>query len=617
MLAHNLFIQLVLVNIPCTYLLLLEPIERETTFLRKIISNVHKERPIETFLIMERPPNEQCFLQNGIAIDIPTLRFDETVKIYIKKIYNSEALILVCMLEVADVMLLNTLAENINRMRTARIIIWLYNEVSIFNDLMSLIVEQAKTYNFLNLLVFYQASHNEQGPITPYRLQPFPIPTFQHITDIDKRPIFPKVYSNFHGTSAVVFPDLIKPRSFLSRNPRTGKEEFYGSSDRLIVEFAKKHNIKIVFHPLFKTIQSPVDTYNLTLKGEIDLPIPYFSSNMLSKTFHMEYLTNSEIGSILVVIPCGREMLIGDIYKGLKNYSAIVLGTYFIFAIIETFCVAASNRFFWGRYDFSYSHLFVNLRVFCGVLGLPIRFNRHRSTFSLQQIVLLLGFLGIILTCFFNANLSALLTKQPQQKQIHNFKELHDSGIPLAANKFFTHLITLEVDKDFTNIIVPNIQLVSLKEAQDLLLNLNTSFAYIVYSKTWEFLNKYQQNKRINALCEAPELTIIKNMFVTGVLKNNSIFKQALEEFILGTKSFGFSKHWKNRAAQKSLESARSGKSISLSHQAFTPLRLKDFKWLGKVLAFFYGASCIIFICEILFARWRKKSVKEVINIEV
>lgn len=166
MLAQNLIFQLVLVNIHCTYPLLLEPIERETIFLRKIISNVHKEKPIETFLIMERPQNEQCFLQNGIAIDIPTLRFDETVKIYMKNVYNSEALILVCMSEVADVMLLNTMAENINRMRTARIIIWLYNEVSIFNDLMSLIVEQAKTYNFLNLLVFHQASNNEQGPIT-------------------------------------------------------------------------------------------------------------------------------------------------------------------------------------------------------------------------------------------------------------------------------------------------------------------------------------------------------------------------------------------------------------------------------------------------------------------
>lgn len=171
----------------------------------------------------------------------------------------------------------------------------------------------------------------------------------------------------------------------------------------------------------------------------------------------MEYLSNSEIGSILVVIPCGREMRIGDIYKGLKNYSAIVLGAYFIFAIIEVLCVAASNRFFWGRYDFSYSYLFVNLRVFCGVLGLPIRFNRHRSSFSLQQIVLLLGFLRIILTCFFNANLSTLLTKQPQQKQIRNFKGLHESGIPVASNKCFTYLMTLEGDKDFISIILPNI----------------------------------------------------------------------------------------------------------------------------------------------------------------
>lgn len=616
MLAHNLLIQLVLLHIACTsYPLTLQPIESETTFLRKIIANVHEERPIETFLIMKRSQNQQCLLQ----IDLPTLRFDETVKIRMKNVYNSEALILVCMSEVADIMLLHSLAENTNRMRGARIIIWMYSEASIFEDLMSLIVEQAKQHNFLNLLVLHQASNNEQGPITPYRLQPFPMPTLQLITDINRRPIYPRVYSNFHGKAAVILPGLFRPISFRARNPRTGKDEFYGSSDILIAEFAKKHNIKIELHPSTKKDQNAIEVYNRTLNGELDLPISYLASKLISKQSNIEYLSNAEIGSVFVVTPCGREMRIGDIYKGLKNYSGIVLGAYFIFAVIETFSVSVCNRFLWGRYGFSYSHLFINLRVFCGVLGLPIRFNRHRSSFSLQQIVLLLSFLGIILTCFFNANLSTLLTKQPQQKQIRNFQELHASRIPLAGNKVITHFMDSDMDREFIDLMAPNMKFVSYKKANDLLLTLNISFAHIVYTKTWQFLNQYQQKKRINALCESPGLTIFKNMYLMGVLKNNSIFKDAMDEFLLRSKSFGFTKHWRKCASQKSLESVRTlhGKSISLGHQAFTPLHIKDFKWLGKLMAFFYGVSIIIFIGEILYARWPKNSIKNVINVVV
>lgn len=617
MLAYNLLIQLLLVNLPCTHSSLFVPIERKAAYLSKIIRDVHKERPIETFLILKRSNNQECLQKNVIPQEFPTLRLDESIKICLKKFYNSEALVLVCMSDFDDVMLLNTLADNINRMREARIIVWMYSEPSIVGELMGLIGDLANTHNFVNLLVL-QSSLNNVIPTIPtilYRLQPFPSPTFQRITDINRRPIFIMVYRNFNGKSAIILPDLLKPKSFLSQNPRTGKHEYCGSSDRLLKEFAKKHNIKLELHIFSNKVIEPMYTFNLTVNGGIDLPIRYFAYKALGDTYSVEYVSTPEIASIFIVIPCGQEMSIGDMYRGLRSYSIIILGAYFIFAIIETFSVAATFRIFRGKYYLKFSSFFVNLRVFSGILGLPIHLNRYRSSISLQQIVLVLSFFGFILSCYFNANLSTLLTKQPYKKSIGNFKELYASGLPLAGNHVFKQYIESEIDSDFINIVEPNITYFSMQEAEYFLLTLNTSYAHVVYSKTWKFLNAYQKKKQINALCESPGLIIANNMYVGGLLKNNSVFRDALNEFVQWAHGLGLIEHWDKEAGQKSLQSVHHivrANNVP-KNQVFTPLRLKDFKWLCKLMGFFYGVSIVIFICEILLSRWQNKRAKKAV----
>lgn len=251
----------------------------------------------------------------------------------------------------------------------------------------------------------------------PIDYLPFPRATFQHFVNINERPIFPNMHCYFYGKSAVILPDLIKPQSFLRNNSKTGKEKLSGSTERPIIEFAKKYNITLQLHAQFrrKRVVDSREIWMLTMHGEIDSPIRRFAHRSL---VNIKYLANVELNNKFVVDPCGEKMCFGDVllYTGIRTHSLIFMTAYFMFAVLETISVAVSRRMFGGRFELSYSSLFFNLRAFCGVLGLPLRVNIHRSSTSLEQIVMFMSLLGIILTCLFNVNLSTLLTKPPHPK---------------------------------------------------------------------------------------------------------------------------------------------------------------------------------------------------------
>ncbi|XP_030559115.1 uncharacterized protein LOC115761489 [Drosophila novamexicana] len=306
-------------------------------FINNIIAKVQNERPVETLLFMKRRKDINCLLQEISPVGLATLRLDERTVVNVKRLFNSEALALACMSKLSDSQLLTTVAQNLDRMREARIVILSQITPSNLEEFLRIVSEQANEYNLVNLIVLYSTSYDVNGSITAYRLQPFPSPIFERVLDINDGPIFPKVWLNFHGRTAVILPDLFPPRSMLITNPRTGEQK-----------------------------------------------------------------------------------------------------------------------------------LLLNLRALAGVMGLPMTFRRYRTSISLQQIIMVMSIFSLVLSSYFNANLSTLLTKHPQFKQIQNFEELRRSGLTMyVINLLLLLLLTgqlltdpaLRTSKiDFINYIIAKVQ---------------------------------------------------------------------------------------------------------------------------------------------------------------
>ncbi|KAM8706557.1 hypothetical protein ACLKA7_010770 [Drosophila subpalustris] len=95
-------------------------------YLEYFLGDVILEKPTDTLLILKRRHDNTCLLKEFNTHHLtPTLRFDESTIIRVKDLFNSEAIALVCMSELADSMLLTSLAKDLHRMRETRIIIWL------------------------------------------------------------------------------------------------------------------------------------------------------------------------------------------------------------------------------------------------------------------------------------------------------------------------------------------------------------------------------------------------------------------------------------------------------------------------------------------------------------
>ncbi|KAL7730361.1 hypothetical protein ACLKA6_016600 [Drosophila palustris] len=359
------------------YSISVEPESSQINYLQDLIQNVIKEKPADILLLLKRRQDHNCVLKEfNPNYPMPTLRLDESTIINVKDLFNSESIALVCMSELADSMLLTSLAKDLHRMRESRIIIWLQDIQSSLTAFLDIITDQSNNHNFLSLIVLYSNSTDVNGSIVAYRLQPFPSPTLQRILNMFDEAIFVKTWLNFNGKTAVILPDLMPPHSLLATDIRTGQQKFYGCYDRLIDEFAKKYNIR------------------LRLKRPIS-----------------------------------------------------------------------------------------------------------------EQMVMVMSIFSLIFSCFFNANLSTLLTKQPHNKQIDSFEELRKSGMTVIFDERSVNYIKADIDEEYFIKVVPNIEIMPTKQRQTLLLSLNTSYAHHLYTTMWETVDQFQKLKKQNVLCKFQGLT--------------------------------------------------------------------------------------------------------------
>ncbi|EDV94415.1 GH21042 [Drosophila grimshawi] len=575
-----------------------------------IIKKVHKERVIEMLLVMNRRQDINCPLRDINPLELPTLRLDEERNITIKRHFNRKILALVCLSELPDTRLLSALADNLHRMRETPIIILLNSVASNLTKDLQIICETTANYNFIHLIVLHLTSNRIEESIVTYRLQPFPSPTLERIRNISDGHIFPKMWLNFKGKTALFLPDLSMPRSMLATDPRTGEQKLCGSSDRLILEFVKARNIQLQFlRPLENLTKiDNTEILNLTSSGKIDIsPKPYtLSIKEISSKVEPTHFTG--FVDVLILVPCGQEMSIRDVYTGLKTYSIIVLGAYFIFAVIETLIVASINWIFRRRPYLIYSPLVLNMRAFAGVLGLPMPPRRNRTSLSLQQIVIIMSIFSLVFSCFFNANLSTLLTKHPQNKQIQNLKELRDSGLPIKTDKSAKMNMENAINAEFLKNVLPNSEYLSNKEFRKLLFTLNSSYGYQTFTTAWNVIDKYQRYRQQNVLCTSSGLHVSKNIPTAYVLKKNSIFRQAFDDFINLTWSYGLINYWIEQAKEIMIHLAFAKETTPNNQESkITPLNIEDLKWLWKLLGVCYSLAGLVFMVEKCVAYLQRK----------
>ncbi|TDG52266.1 hypothetical protein AWZ03_001096 [Drosophila navojoa] len=538
---------------------------------------MQSQRPIETLLFMQREKDFNSCLNELNPIGIPVLRLDGANGFKLGEHFNSEALALLCIQQPEDVMLLQCLAEILDRIRETRALIWLNIAEADPEEYLALIADRADTYNLMNMLVLH--SMPMELSISAYRLQPFPEATFAPLNDSDGGKIFNRIWGDFQQRTAIAHPSLHIPGSFLAKHRVGGGKYLGGYMDRLIKQFARIYNIRLRFRrPVNESSWlSDMEIRGLVRRKEVDLPM---YGRIFS--FNTEYTTYLDIAQVFIVVPCGKEMRLDDIYKSLRPYFLVTLGVYLIFALLEQLLELANQRI--GRREgvnWNWFTWLVNLRAFAGALGLPIGIIRRYRSLTMRQFLMLMYVFSLVFSCFFSASLSALLTKLPCYQHIQNFEELQRSGLPVMFDEYAASMSELQENRvqigQLTNkVLAPNIK------RNDLMFALDTHHAYQTSSRLWQIVNNYQSRYRRNVLCASPGLILFYDYPIVGLVQSNSVFKATLNEFIYRAHDVGLVRHWILEAMRSLTATQIEPHNQTHSYAEFTqaPLTNRDLLWV-------------------------------------
>lgn len=537
-----------------------------------------------------------------------------------KKLYNSQALALLCVSEIGDVLSLSTLAQNLDLMRHSRIVVLLHSPDSNLGEFLRIISEQATSKQFVNLVVLHSSSSESRDSSTLYRMHPYPSPTFTRVTNFSDERIFLNFWTDFQRKPAVILHELRTPASFISVDRRTGKKELQGSSNTFLKEFAEKHNIQLqLLNPFSELgIAKTMEILTMAREGQIDLPNRpsiYIMENLQD----FEFVSTYKFTTFFLVVPCSQEMSVRHVYLGLRSYFIIILCSYILFEVIETLIIYATNWIYQRRANISYSRFVLNLRAFAGILGLPMPRRRYRTSISLQQIIMLMCFCGLIFTAFFNANLSTLLTKHPYNKEIRNFDELRDSGLEVLLDENFK----IGLEPKFSGVgsqkLISNVKFVEGIKLEQLLLSLDPRYALQAYKYIWEIIVYYQNSHSMNVLCKWNDLNITGEIPLGFMLKKNSIYREALNDYVSRALSYGLDKYWDSMAMLKLMEMMQPFQDprFSANNEEHSALLFEDLFWLWKLLGICHTLASLVLIGELTVARWQRKRARELEIIEV
>uniref|UniRef100_B3P7N1 GG11108 n=2 Tax=Drosophila erecta TaxID=7220 RepID=B3P7N1_DROER len=348
-------------------------------------------------------------------------------------------------------------------------------------------------------------------------------------------------------------------------------------------------------------IQISEDNYDIDMKTQ-----PHNS-----KTFshHNNIAMDMNTNSLIIVVPCGTELRGLDILKelGVRTLSWLALIFYIIFVLAEMTFVFISNRFSRRNFRMRYTNPLVNLRAFRAILGQTFPIS-NRSSLSIQHFFVFMSLFGTLFVGFFDCKLRSFLTRKPYYSQIENFSELRQSGLTAVVDPPTRQFIEQEINADFFRVEVPNVRTITSRELMNLIYSFDKKWAFVSHSIPWRAFKEEMKSLDLKILCESKNLTILENVPLTFSLRRNSIFSQHLRHFIINSADTGMSTYWFKIAGKNIRKHMKTSLRRFEERPSHLPLSFEHFKWLWASLCIAYVISFMVFIMEILWAKYQAKA---------
>ncbi|XP_039950883.1 uncharacterized protein LOC120768285 [Bactrocera tryoni] len=210
----------------------------------------------------------------------------------------------------------------------------------------------------------------------------------------------------------------------------------------------------------------------------------------------------------------------------------------------------------------------------------------------------------IFLCTHFTANLNTFMTKPASVRIPQSWDDLNEDGHKVLVSHRFYNYLRSWCDETCTHIERSLVLVDSFKQARDLLLAFNTSYAYSTNKFTWYYI-KLQMRKLKRSTFRPTGIYLKRRVFDCFFLPRNSIFKDSLDLFLMRIADHGLQVYWIDLAY---MDAVRYGVIPNIKHPDSVlekPLGMEYISFMWPLFGFAWTLAFCIFAIELISVRWR------------
>ncbi|EDW39000.1 GL13638 [Drosophila persimilis] len=448
-------------------------------------------------------------------------------------------------------------------------------------------------HDFLNVLVIYEDF--KESSQTIYSYTPFPILQFIERRLENTTMLFPPRMSDLQGYRLPIAVGGSSPRLIVYRGTN-GELIYSGLVGNLMKSIEQRFNCRLVQpHPLNESAIPPaLQLIGAVRNGsaEFALAAVYPQGPFVGLTYPFELM------SWCLMMPVPEEIPRSELYTMVFHWPAFLL---ILLALVAISLILGLSLRLHG-YRVQPTEFFLHNSCLRGLLGQSF-IEVFRAPPLVRGIYLEICVLGILITTWYNSYFSTYVTSAPRRPPFTSYESIARSQTKIVVwtseyrilLKYFSSIEEYEsmfqFEPDYNKFL-------ELRES------FNTQYGYMLPLEKWLLISEEQKIFSTPLFTMREDLCFFHAIPIVFPIKENSIFREALDRLIQEVLATGLLNRWRDMAFTDMIKAGQLSLVDRGKPKDFQAMQLMDLQHISVAFGLMMALAIVVFLLELMWF-WR------------